>query len=106
MRQKDPSAYDHAMRYLAAITMLILALTLVQPVAAQSFKPDHDAGFAALNQKDYTTAFRDWWPLAEQGNVRAKCCLGKTMKDCNGSDPKALWVICSTVSGCRRCYHP
>ena len=29
-------AYDQVMRYLAAITMLILALALVQPVAAQS----------------------------------------------------------------------
>ena len=37
-------AYDQVMRFLAAITMLILALAMVQPVAAQSFKPDYDDG--------------------------------------------------------------
>jgi hypothetical protein len=29
---------------LAVITMLILAMAMAQPVAAQSFKPDYDAG--------------------------------------------------------------
>ena len=42
--RKDPSAYDQAMRDLAAITLLILALAMVQPVAAQGFKPDFKFG--------------------------------------------------------------
>jgi hypothetical protein len=33
-------AYDQARRYLAVITMLIIALAMAQPAAAQSFKPD------------------------------------------------------------------
>jgi hypothetical protein len=75
LRQKDPSAYDQAMRFLAAITMLVLALAMVQPVAAQSFKPDYDAGEAAHLQKDYATALRHWRPLAAQGNpARAVDC--------------------------------
>jgi len=37
------------MRYLAVITLLILALTLVQPVAAQSYK----AGVVAKLNGDY-----------------------------------------------------
>ncbi len=45
-------AYDQAMRFLAAITLLVLALALVQPVAAQSFKPYYQAGVDAYNQKD------------------------------------------------------
>jgi hypothetical protein len=94
------------MRFLAVITLLILALAIAQPVAAQSFKPDYNAGIKAYFKYDYATELRHWRPLAEQGNVRAKCCLGKTMKDCTGSDPKPLWAICLTVSGCRRCYHP
>ena len=53
------------MRFLATITMLVLALTLAQPVAAQSFKPDNDAGDAAYNQGDYATALRHFRPLAE-----------------------------------------
>jgi hypothetical protein len=94
------------MRFLAVITMLVLALAIAQPVAAQSFKPDFTAGRAAVKSVDFAEALKHLRPLAEQGNVRAKCCLGKTMKDCNGSDPKALWAICSTVSGCLRCYRP
>jgi hypothetical protein len=31
-------AYDQAMRFMAAITMLVLVMA--QPVAAQSFRPD------------------------------------------------------------------
>ena len=37
-------AYDQAMRCLAVITMLNLAMAMAQPVAAQSFKPDYGAG--------------------------------------------------------------
>ena len=48
-------AYDQAMRYLAAITMLVLALALAQPVAAQSFKPDFCAGVYAYAGGDYAT---------------------------------------------------
>ena len=57
------------MRHLAAITMLVLALAMAQPVAAQSFKPDYWAGDTAYLNKDYATALRHWRPLAEQGHV-------------------------------------
>jgi len=69
-------AYDLAMRYLAAITMLVLALVLVQPVAAQTFKPDFRAGLKAYNQKDYATALRHWRQFAKQGDATAQNCLG------------------------------
>ena len=49
LRQTDPSAYDQAMRYLAAITMLVLVMA--QPVAALSFKPD-------LHRRHLTTSQR------------------------------------------------
>ena len=64
------------MRFLAAITMLILALAMVQPVAAQSFKPDYDAGYKAYEQKDYATALRHFRPLAKQGHAAAQFWLG------------------------------
>ena len=51
-------AYDQAMKCLAVITMLVLVLALAQPVAAQSFKPDFDAGGAAYMQKDYATVLK------------------------------------------------
>jgi hypothetical protein len=51
------------MGFLAAITLLILALALVQPVSAQSFKPDNEAGWKAYKQKDYATALGHFRPL-------------------------------------------
>ena len=64
------------MRYLATITMLVLAMALVQPVAAQSFKPDYLAGLSAYVKKDYATALKLWRPLAEQGHAKAQYFLG------------------------------
>ena len=52
------------MRFLAVITLLILALAIAQPVAAQSFKPDFRAGMDAYGRNDYATALKHWWPLA------------------------------------------
>ena len=64
------------MRFLAVITLLILALAIAQPVAAQSFKPDYLAGLSAYVQKDYATALKHWRPLAEQGGSWAQHSLG------------------------------
>ena len=64
------------MRYLSAITMLILALAITQPVEAQSFKPDYSAGYYAHNEKDYATARKHYEPLAKQGHANAQLMLG------------------------------
>ena len=56
--------------------MLILALAVAQPVAAQSFKPDWDAGLSAYKQKDYATALKHIRPIAKQGHARAQTTLG------------------------------
>ena len=65
------------MRSLATITLLILALAMAQPVAAQGFKADADAGFAARSGGDYATALRHWRPLAKQGDANAQTWLGQ-----------------------------
>ena len=78
---KDPCAYDQAMRYLAIITMLVLAMTLAQPVAAQSFKPDRKAGWDAYHKKDYAMALRHWRPLAKQGHAKTQHNLGVMYHD-------------------------
>jgi TPR repeat protein len=59
------------MRYLSAITLLILTLAIMPPVNAQSFKPDYKAGRDAHMQKDYATALRHYRPLAKQGDAQA-----------------------------------
>lgn len=49
----------------------LLALIAVGPVGPVSAGPFED-GSRAYEQKDYTTAFRLWLSLAEQGNARAQ----------------------------------
>ena len=57
------------MRYLiAAVVAVILAL----PVAAEDFRK----GLQAYERGDYGTAFRQWRPLAEQGDAIAQNNLG------------------------------
>jgi len=48
----------------------------MQPVAAQSFKPDHAAGWNAFKQKDYATALKHYRSLAKQGHRGAQGALG------------------------------
>jgi TPR repeat protein len=64
------------MRFLAVITLLILALALAQPVAAQSFKPYYWLVSRAYDEKDYATALKHFRPLAKQGDADAQDELG------------------------------
>jgi DNA polymerase III delta subunit len=52
--------------------MLVLALAMVQPVAAQSA----DAGVDAAKRGDFATALRILRPLAKQGGSWAQHSLG------------------------------
>ena len=76
--------YNQTMRFLAAITMLIVALTVVQPVAGQSFTPDWGVGYIAYLKSDYATALRHWRPLAKQGNNYAQHWFGRMYYDGKG----------------------
>lgn len=76
--------YNQTMRFLAAITMLIVALTVVQPVAGQSFTPDWGVGYIAYLKSDYATALRHWRPLAKLGNNYAQHWLGRMYHDGKG----------------------
>ena len=63
LRQKDPSAYDQPMRFLAVITLALLVLT-----GCQTFGPrlaDHAAELKRIR------------PLAEQGDAKAQTRLGE-----------------------------
>ena len=70
------TAYDQAMRFMAVITLLVLAITPAQPLAAQSFKPDLEAGYAAFEKGDFASALKHFGSLAEQGHARAQLNLG------------------------------
>jgi TPR repeat protein len=69
------------MRYLSAITMLILTLAITHPVAAQSFKPDYWAAIAAWQTQDFATVLKHLRPLAEQGHAGAAQNLGRMYQD-------------------------
>ena len=70
------------MRYLATITMLILALAMVQPVAAVTLRPiefgkwDYNGGMEAYKKKDYATALKHFSATAVKGDARAQYSLG------------------------------
>ena len=64
------------MRYLGVITLLVLALALLQPVSAQSI----DAGIDASKRGDYATALKHLRPLAKRGVARAPYSLGVVYK--------------------------
>ena len=60
------------MRALRGVFMLVLAVTLPAPVLAADFQ----AGLEAYERGDFATAWEEWRPLAEQGNVDAQFNLG------------------------------
>jgi uncharacterized protein len=49
-----------------------MLVSTVQPATAGDF----GSGLAAYNRGDYVTAFRDWYPLAEDGDAAAQAGLG------------------------------
>ena len=67
---------------LISVMIAVAALCAALPAAAQSPTPTArlDQGLAAAERGDYTTAYRLWKPLAEQGDAGAQRYLG-TMYD-------------------------
>lgn len=52
--------------------LVVLLLSTVNPATASDF----GSGLSAYNRGDYITAFRDWYPLAEDGDAAAQTGLG------------------------------
>ena len=57
-------------------TILCLTLTLFLGSIGNSESADFQKGLTAANSGDFTTAVREWTPLAEQGNANAQYNLG------------------------------
>lgn len=62
------------MKHLTANICLTIAVLLGS--AGVSWGADFDKGLAAAKRGDFGTALREWKPLAEQGNARARYNLG------------------------------
>jgi uncharacterized protein len=59
----------------------VLAMSLALMVGSATLAvADYDAGMRAAQAGDYATAFREWKPLAEQGDAAAQSNLGWGMK--------------------------
>lgn len=54
------------------IILFALMTILHAPASAQDF----DKGLAAYRAKDYSSALKEWHPLAKQGNANAQYNLG------------------------------
>ena len=87
LRQKDPSAYDQAMRLLAVIVFLVAALP--QPLAAQVY----EAAVTANKRGDYLTAIKYLRPLAEKGVPEAQALLGAMYAQGRGVPPDPAKAI-------------
>ena len=74
------SAFNGAMRTMKRI---VLATMLVSVLAAPAWA-DFRNGVAAYRGGDYATAFREWKPLAEQGNAKAQYLFGILYSDGQG----------------------
>ena len=59
---------------------LALLMTIGSPVVAQDFQK----GQAAYEAEDYSTAFKELLPLAEQGNAQAQFIMSRIYKNGRG----------------------
>ncbi len=58
------------------LTALVLGVSHLLASGGNGYTQDFDAGAEAARKGDFATAFREWRPLAEQGNVTAQFNLG------------------------------
>lgn len=67
-------------RFRTFVVIVVLSSLLIAPAAAGPFED----GFAAASRGDYTTAYRLWRPLAEQGDAMTQLLLGQMYLGGNG----------------------
>ena len=58
------------MRKLFFFFRFVASIALFFPMLATA--ADYNRGLIAFKKKDYATAFRNWKPLAEKGNIKAQ----------------------------------
>ncbi len=58
------------------LPVLCLTIAVFLGSVGVSWGADLQKGYAAYQSGDYATALREWKPLAEQGNTRARFYLG------------------------------
>ena len=56
--------------------IIVIALLLASLITSMSWGADFNKGLAAYHRGDFTTALREWTPLAKQGNADAQYNLG------------------------------
>ena len=61
--------------------------------ATMAQSADFQKGFEAYNQQDYKTAYKEWFPLAEQGNASAQFNLGLMYENGSGVKKDAVQAV-------------
>ena len=81
--RRDANVNLSSIRRLMPVLAVALAISpaFATPASAQS---QYDLGAAAYQRQDYTTAYRLWRPLADQGNADAQFHLGVMYNDGQG----------------------
>ena len=69
----SPCQTNHMKRLTATIC---LTIALLLGSVGMSWSADFQKGWTAYESGDYATVFREWTPLAKQGNARAQYLLG------------------------------
>ena len=64
----------------------LLIVVLVLAAGAMPARADFAAGMAAYDRGDYQTAYKEWLPLAEAGDIEAGYRIGLLYKDGLGVD--------------------
>ena len=81
---------------------LTLTIAILLGSMSVSYSQDFDRGVEALNRGDYSEAFRQWKPLAEQGYAKAQYNLGVMYDNGQGvaQDDKTAVKWFRKVIGC------
>jgi TPR repeat protein len=71
---------------------LLLAVAMALPPSV-GFTQNFDKGLVAYDGGDFATAFKEWLPLAEQGNAKAQFRLGRMYRKGEGGTYDALDAV-------------
>ena len=66
---------------------ILYILAVLLSASTEGWCADFQKGWDAFNNEDYTAAFQEWKPLAEQGDAKARFLVGMMYSDGTGVPP-------------------
>ena len=68
----------------SVLTALLLSISLIFSSGMTSSAQDFEKGLRAAQSADFATAFKEWMPLAERGNLSAQFNIAAMYEDGKG----------------------